>query len=57
MRCEVNEHPLGHEVRLYMADVFQSSQVFSTLDEAERDADARRREFARFRVAGLRCDA
>ena len=45
MRCELNPHPLGHEVRLYVADEFRSSQVFGSIDEANRDADDRRLEF------------
>jgi hypothetical protein len=45
MRCEMNPHPLGHELRLYVADEFQSSQVFPTIGDAEGDADDRKREF------------
>ena len=40
MRCELNEHPLGHEIRVYHRDDLQAAQVFPT----ERDADDRRRE-------------
>jgi hypothetical protein len=35
MRCEINSHPLGHEVRLYQPYEFVSSQVFPTV-EAKR---------------------
>ena len=45
MRAELNPHPLGHEVRLYIADEFQSSQVLPTIEEAEREAEGRRQEF------------
>lgn len=45
LRCEINEHPLGHEIRIYHRDDFQLSQVFPSIEEAQRDAEDRRREF------------
>jgi hypothetical protein len=33
--CEINTHPLGHEVRFYDRDHMWLSQVFPTLELAE----------------------
>src|SRR5689334_17768545 len=45
MRCEMNAHPLGHEIRIYQCDEFQSAQVFAATEDAEREADDHRRAF------------
>jgi hypothetical protein len=39
MACEINAHPLGHEVRLYHCASLIQSQVHATLELAEADAD------------------
>ena len=45
MRCELNAHPFGSQIRIYQRDEFQSSQIFPTIEEAERDAEEQRRRF------------
>ena len=44
MTCEINAHPLGHEMRLYLRGEFQSAQVFATFELAEAEAVDMKRE-------------
>jgi hypothetical protein len=44
MSCEINAHPLGYQLRLYMRGEFLSSQVFETLEQTEADAEAQKQE-------------
>jgi hypothetical protein len=43
MECEINEHPLGHEVRVYVQGDFHYSRVHHTLEAAEAEAAKRPR--------------
>jgi hypothetical protein len=45
MECEINAHPLGHEVRLNERASLLSGQVHATLELAEADADDLKRLF------------
>ncbi len=38
MECEINAHPLGHEVRVYVQQEFLWSQVFPSEALAEAEA-------------------
>lgn len=44
MECEINAHPLGHEVRVYLQGDFHWSRALPTLEDAVREAENRRRE-------------
>ncbi len=44
MSCEMNEHPLGWEIRYYVRGDFQSSQVFEGVARAETEAHDRKQE-------------
>src|SRR2546427_12689753 len=45
MECEINSHPLGHELRIYHRGQFQSAQVFESDERAAREAQDRKSEF------------
>ncbi len=47
MACEMNPHPLGHEIRLYIRGEFQSSQVFATAEAAAAEAETHRQAGSR----------
>ncbi len=44
MSCEMNEHPLGWEIRYYVRGDFQSSQVFEGVARAETEAHDHKQE-------------
>ena len=44
MRCETNAHPLGWEIRCYVAGHFHYSHVQPLRDLAEAEAEAKRQE-------------
>jgi hypothetical protein len=44
MECEINAHPLRHEVRVYLQGDFHWSRALATLENAVREAEDRRRE-------------
>jgi hypothetical protein len=39
MECEINLHPLGHEVRVYVQGDFLYSRAFASVEQAEAEAD------------------
>jgi hypothetical protein len=42
--CEINAHPLGHEVRFYDQGDLRLCRVFETPELAEAEADEQKRE-------------
>jgi hypothetical protein len=44
MECEVNRHPLGHELRVYLRKDLHYSRVHRSLDDAEAEAEERKGE-------------
>ncbi len=44
MSCEMNEHPLGWEIRCYLRGDFHYSRVSRTRDGAEQEAEAKKQE-------------
>jgi len=44
MSCEVNEHPLGWEIRCYVSGDFHYIHVHPVRFEAETEADEKKRE-------------
>lgn len=44
MECEINAHPLGHEVRVYVQGDFHYSRALTTIELADAEAEDRRRE-------------
>lgn len=44
MKCEMNSHPLGWEIRCYLGDRFHDSRVHTLLAAAEDDAEAKKQE-------------
>jgi hypothetical protein len=45
MSCEMNEHPLGWELRCYMRGDFHHSQILPSPDLAREEAEAKMQEF------------
>jgi hypothetical protein len=44
IEAETNEHPLGHELRVYVQGDFHYSHAHATRELAEAEADERKRE-------------
>lgn len=44
MECEINEHPLGFELRVYLGFDFHYSHAHPTRELAEAEAEQRKRE-------------
>lgn len=44
MSCEMNEHPLGWEIRCYLRGDFHDSHVSRTREEADAEAEAKKQE-------------
>jgi hypothetical protein len=44
MSCEINEHPLGWEIRSYVGAEFRHSRVSGTRAEALEEAERQRRD-------------
>ncbi len=44
MSCQINEHPLGWEIRCYLRGNFHYSHVATTRELAEEEAEAQKRE-------------
>jgi hypothetical protein len=44
MSCEMNEHPLGWEIRCYLRSDFHYSHVSRTREGAEQEAEAKKQE-------------
>ena len=44
MSCELNEHPLGWEIRCYLRSDFHYTHVSRTRELAEGEAEAKKQE-------------
>lgn len=44
MSCEINEHPLGWEIRCYLRGDFHYSYVLKARQLAEEEAEAKKQE-------------
>jgi hypothetical protein len=46
MEAEINAHPLGHELRVYVSGSLHYSRVHRALADAEAEAEGRKQELS-----------